>query len=169
MSYERLVNQSRYMDYISSDDYFFLYEGMIESKLNPGYKYHRISVRHSWWISHTLIISLGTTEFQLNRNGSDFWIFGSLRAHQLITSERDHFCYIPRTFTSLGAKFQLNQNGSDCSTYFLSSPHTKRNNRLNLYNPYIYFGLPDARMTCQWGEPSIDSLYRGMQYPPPPC
>ena len=34
MSYERLVNQSRYMDYISSDDYFFLYEGMIESKLN---------------------------------------------------------------------------------------------------------------------------------------
>ena len=47
MSYERLVNQSRYMDYISSDDYFFLYEGMIESKLNPGYKYHRISVRHA--------------------------------------------------------------------------------------------------------------------------
>ena len=47
LSYERLVNQSRYMEFIATDDYFFLYEGMIASTMNPGHKYHRISVMHA--------------------------------------------------------------------------------------------------------------------------
>ena len=44
--YENFVNDSRWDTYSHSDEYFIIYEGLKESKVNPGHFYNRISVLH---------------------------------------------------------------------------------------------------------------------------
>ena len=44
--YEMFVDDSRWDTYSHSDEYFIIYEGLKESKINAGHFYHRISVLH---------------------------------------------------------------------------------------------------------------------------
>ena len=44
--YEKFVNQNEWDRYNKTDDYYLLYEGEKESKMNIGFKYQRIYVLH---------------------------------------------------------------------------------------------------------------------------